>query len=61
MGLGENKLLFIGALGGMSTRGVKGGEAPLHPKRMAGGVGGGRRNTSVYQNPKYLVAAYKCR
>ena len=54
-------MLFIGALGGMSTRGVKGGEAPLHPKRMAGGVGGGRRNTSVYQNPKYLVAAHKCR
>ena len=53
------KFGFIGALGAVYT-GVKGAK-PLSPKRMAGGVGGGRRNTSVYKNPKYLVAAYKCR
>ena len=54
------KFGFIGEFG-LQLSGGKGGHSPPLPKRVAGGVGGGRRNTSVYKNPKYLVAAYKCR
>ena len=57
------KLLFSGGLcaapGGLKEGGTKGDGVP--PKRVAGGVGGGRRNTKVSIYSKLLVAAYKCR